>query len=125
MMKTQEIKASYRHTVNPETGGSSPLPTWSNEAIETGLLMIDTLFVSLRLIKKTQVNGNHEKNWKERTVSLRERHEIQAMPSWKRRRAGFKEMEDFTVEMSRLITELPAVWYGRSREMIDRLISRP
>ena len=32
MMKTQEIKASYRHTVNPETGGSSPLPTWSNEA---------------------------------------------------------------------------------------------
>ena len=32
-----------------------------------------------------------------------------------------KKMEDFTVEMSRLITELPAVWYGRSREMIDRL----
>ncbi len=32
MMKTQEVKASYRYSVNPETGTSSPLPTWSNEA---------------------------------------------------------------------------------------------
>ncbi len=32
MMKTQEVKASYRESVNPETGVSSPLPTWSNEA---------------------------------------------------------------------------------------------
>lgn len=32
MMKTQEVKASYRELVNPETGASSPLPTWSNEA---------------------------------------------------------------------------------------------
>ncbi len=32
-----------------------------------------------------------------------------------------KGMDDFTVEMSRLITSLPAVWYGRSREMVDQL----
>ncbi|MDZ7699755.1 MAG: hypothetical protein U5R49_23440 [Deltaproteobacteria bacterium] len=32
MMKTQEVKASYRQSVNPETGTESPLPTWSNEA---------------------------------------------------------------------------------------------
>ncbi len=32
MMKTQEVKASYRNTVNPETGCNSPLPTWSNDA---------------------------------------------------------------------------------------------
>lgn len=32
-----------------------------------------------------------------------------------------KEMDDFTAEMSSLITDLPAVWYGRSREMVDGL----
>ncbi|MEJ2587467.1 MAG: hypothetical protein P8165_07760 [Deltaproteobacteria bacterium] len=32
MMKTQETKASYRHSLNPETGSQGPLPTWSNEA---------------------------------------------------------------------------------------------
>lgn len=32
MMKTQEVKASYRQSLNPETGSESPLPTWSNEA---------------------------------------------------------------------------------------------
>ncbi|HIJ36749.1 MAG TPA: SEC-C domain-containing protein [Deltaproteobacteria bacterium] len=32
-----------------------------------------------------------------------------------------KEMDDFTAEMSSLITDLPAVWYGRSREMVDKL----
>ena len=32
-----------------------------------------------------------------------------------------KETDDFTVEMSSLITSLPAVWYGRSREMVDQL----
>ncbi len=30
-----------------------------------------------------------------------------------------KEADDFTEEMSSLITSLPAVWYGRSREMVD------
>lgn len=32
-----------------------------------------------------------------------------------------QETNDFKVEMSSLITALPAVWYGRSREMVDRL----
>lgn len=32
-----------------------------------------------------------------------------------------KKMDDFTAEMSRLITELPAVWYGRAKEMVDGL----
>jgi hypothetical protein len=32
-----------------------------------------------------------------------------------------KKMDDFTIEMSSLITDLPPVWYGRSKEMIDGL----
>jgi len=32
MMESQKIKASYRHSVNPETGASGPLPVWSYEA---------------------------------------------------------------------------------------------
>ena len=32
MMETQKVKASYRHRVNPETGTSGPLPTWSYNA---------------------------------------------------------------------------------------------
>ena len=32
MMKTQEVKASYRHSLNPETGTTGPLPTWSHDA---------------------------------------------------------------------------------------------
>jgi len=32
MMKTQNVKASYRNMINPETGTKGPLPCWSYEA---------------------------------------------------------------------------------------------
>jgi len=32
MMKTQNVKASYRFRYSPETGAGGPLPCWSYEA---------------------------------------------------------------------------------------------
>ena len=38
MMKTQEIKASYRNSVSPETGNRSPLPCWSYDALKDQII---------------------------------------------------------------------------------------
>ena len=32
MMNTQNVKASYRNSMNPETGALAPLPCWSHDA---------------------------------------------------------------------------------------------
>ena len=34
MKEQYEVKASYRYRVNPETGKSSPLPVWSDNALK-------------------------------------------------------------------------------------------
>ena len=38
MMESQKIKASYRHRIDPDTGGSGPLPVWSYEALKNQII---------------------------------------------------------------------------------------
>jgi hypothetical protein len=38
MMKTQEVKASYRQSLDPVSGAAGPLPCWSNEAHKDNII---------------------------------------------------------------------------------------
>ena len=37
-MEHQNVKASYRHRLNPETGKSGPLPVWSYNALKDQII---------------------------------------------------------------------------------------
>jgi hypothetical protein len=41
MMESQNVKASYRHCVDPQTGKSGPLPTWSYDAHKENIVEDD------------------------------------------------------------------------------------
>ena len=38
MMERQAVCCSYRHSIDPETGASSPVPVWSKEALKDGIV---------------------------------------------------------------------------------------
>jgi hypothetical protein len=39
MWERFEVRSSYRHRINPITGGSSPLPVWSPTALKNRILL--------------------------------------------------------------------------------------
>jgi len=38
MMERYQVRASYRHRYNPETGESGPLPVWSSRAMRADII---------------------------------------------------------------------------------------
>ncbi len=38
MMESQNVKASYRHCMDPKSGKTGPLPTWSYEAHKSSII---------------------------------------------------------------------------------------
>ncbi|OPX39394.1 MAG: hypothetical protein B1H11_03260 [Desulfobacteraceae bacterium 4484_190.1] len=38
MMKSQNVKASYRFRMDPESGGTGPLPVWSYDALKNKII---------------------------------------------------------------------------------------
>ncbi len=38
MLSQFNVKASYRHRFNPQTGEKGPLPVWSKEALKNGIV---------------------------------------------------------------------------------------
>ena len=41
MEEKYEQRASYRHSYNPETGQTGPIPVWSPNALKSGILEED------------------------------------------------------------------------------------
>ena len=41
MLEHYQVKASYRHRLDPATGETGPLPVWSREALRNGIMLDD------------------------------------------------------------------------------------
>jgi hypothetical protein len=38
MMESQNVKASYRHRLDPQNGATGPLPVWSETALKDSII---------------------------------------------------------------------------------------